>query len=119
MTDNEIIKALECCYGDNLMDCDSCPNKKTCADISVVNSVLDLINSQKTEIERLKLLKPTLHYWYEKCNDLVDELKTAKSEAIREFAERLKGKKYWDIDIDDYVFVNDIDNVVKEMTKIN
>ena len=41
-----------------------------------------------------------------------------KSEAIKEFAERLKEKKYGDFDIPDYVLVADIDNLVKQMTEV-
>lgn len=36
---------------------------------------------------------------------------------VKEFAERLKGKRHWDVDIPDYVFVKDIDEIKKEMTE--
>ena len=55
MTDNEIIKALECCKtGD---DCKGCPyyanGRYTCGE-HFNEDVLDLINRQKAEIERLQ-----------------------------------------------------------------
>ena len=57
MTDNEIIKALECCsYATTNRDCEKCSyypdedcTKKQCADI------INLINRQKAEIERLRV----------------------------------------------------------------
>ena len=43
-----------------------------------------------------------------------------KSEAIKEFAERLKEKLQWDVEFDNkLVFESDIDNLVKEMTEVN
>ena len=56
MTDNEIIKALECCV--NNQYCWLCilkDREDDCHDIS--KSALDLINRQKTEIERLRALQ--------------------------------------------------------------
>jgi FtsZ-binding cell division protein ZapB len=56
MTDNEIIKALECCV--NIEgDCESdCPLYEFCEEISytMVKAVFDLINRQKAEVEFLK-----------------------------------------------------------------
>lgn len=77
MTDNEIIKALECCQ--EYLDCGHCPlrTKKMCAN-TLTLAALDLINRQKAENERLlqKVQQPA-----------------TKSEAIKEFAERLcKGR---------------------------
>ena len=52
MTDNEIIKALECCINDK---CQECPlNKLFCGREVATEYALDLINRQKAEIERLK-----------------------------------------------------------------
>lgn len=46
-------------------------------------------------------------------------LKQIKSEAIKEFAERLKEKLQWDVEFDNkLVFESDIDNLVKEMTEV-
>ena len=44
------------------------------------------------------------------------ELLKVKSEAIKEFAERLKEKLQWDVEFENkIVFESDIDNLVKEM----
>lgn len=115
MTDNDIIKALECCGCDNYQ-CDNCPYAyKTC---TVYKDSLDLINSQKAEIERLRSMNraklATIH-------DLQIELKTAKSEAIKEFAERLKKRIYKGgvhPTVEDE-FICDIDNLIKEMVGDN
>ena len=110
MTDNDIIKALECCGCDNYQ-CDNCPYAyKTC---TVYKDSLDLINRQKAEIEQ----------WKEEANRYqnlwciaTDDIFKAKSEAIKEFAERLKhsffdnGYESPDVDFD-YL----VDNLVKEM----
>ena len=59
MTDNDIIKALECCISDE--NCENCPlyhkkieNACTLTVVEFYKEILDLINRQKAEIERLK-----------------------------------------------------------------
>ena len=58
LTDNEIIKALECCSKNSILQefCDVCPNLamgSQCMD-NMVRDALDLINRQKAEIETLR-----------------------------------------------------------------
>lgn len=66
MTDNEIIKALECCDG-SFDRCEECPldnvsqDKLRCWELE--KSALDLINRQKAENERLK----EFEYMYKEC----------------------------------------------------
>ena len=129
MTDNEIIKAMQCVMG-NDVSCSECEYQKalpfpSCRRMCAKNA-LDLINRQKAENESLKVDLA-------KCSIRLDNLyKTAdeiKSEAIKEFAERLKKyfKKfsgaYWmfkgepkHIPED---IIPDIDKIVKEMTEVN
>lgn len=125
MTDNDIIKALECCGCDNYQ-CDNCPYAyKTC---TVYKDSLDLINRQKAEIERLTaMLEAAEDYLYPLPfkNAFDDELAKAKSEAIKEFAERLKNafpegnrdNKCPAIYIDDYCYI--IDECAEEMVGDN
>lgn len=125
MTDNDIIKALECCGCDNYQ-CDNCPYAyKTC---TVYKDSLDLINRQKAEIERLTaMLEAAEDYLYPLPfkNAFDDELAKAKSEAIKEFAERLKNafpegnrdNKCPAIYIDDYCYI--IDECAEEMVGEN
>ena len=83
LTDNEIIKALECCCDDCGKSCEGkhCPMIAECqTDINALEkSALALINRQKAEIERylhsIKLLEKAVAQ--------------AKSEAYREFADKL------------------------------
>lgn len=142
MTDNEIIKALECCIStDNIVPkCEGCPYDgddllRPC-NYNLMNDSIALISRQKAEIERFtKRQKPTgasgykiengkvvfftnmlggCRHEYENLDEVVktlnellheayskdeiafalhcktEDLKTAKSEARKEFAERLK-----------------------------
>lgn len=102
----------------------------------------------KAEIERLKEESSdkerayTDEYclrkeWQDKCRQLLIEKQTAKSEAIKEFAERLKDHSrkmqssdfsgdFWDEAVDfsgdtwdEAVLVEDIDELVKEMVGEN
>lgn len=139
MTDNEIIKALEVC-GNPDIDCSECPMKKNYpfCNKSLYGIALDLINRQQAEIAELQseliITKNNFDNAKERCDvavkigqnmnekliDAYKMLQTAKSEAIKEFAERLKDKvdnpvliegKYIDRVIDI------IDNLVKEITE--
>lgn len=89
MTDNEIIKALECCIEDE--DCAHCPSIKEmpyCSNDIMVDA-LNLIKRQRAEIERLKNEIQTTKDAYimlQTKNEII------KSEAVKEFTERLKNK---------------------------
>lgn len=106
--------------------------------VGIFWNVLDLINRQKAKIERLKdlcgdcsmlkgeietisELEEQIEYWQRGYNDLIQELKTAKSEARKEFAERLKentvtvkiGKQTCKV-----ITVEGIDNLFLDFTKM-
>ena len=54
MTDNKIIKGLEICCRDTT--CDGCPYVGRCRyGENLLKDVIDLINRQKAEMERLKV----------------------------------------------------------------
>lgn len=138
MTDNEIIKAVGCCIGNT--KCDECPMFRTqnCMN-KVFGYALDLINRQKEKIkefdEKLVIRRGLIDYqkaeieqWKEEANKYqnlwciaVDDIEKVKSEAIKEFAERLKENCYTYSDICGYqstvVDVNHINNLVKEMAE--
>lgn len=118
-TDEEVIKALECCLNE---DCENCPARMCCDDDteSFVKYVFDLIARQKAEIESLE----AENRGFSICLD--SAVKTAlkiKCEAIKEFAKRLKCHSYQSVGDNGYispyreVAVEDIDNLVKEMTE--
>ena len=94
MTDNEIIKALDCCA--NCESCDfettNCPlvEEMECRSL-LAQKALDLITRQRTEIERLKEEKSKLENKIDEMYPLVMQLpnamQQAKSEAYKEFAD--------------------------------
>ena len=95
MTDNQIIKALEGCWLEG--NCEHCPMKKDNKCKAILRQiVLDLINRQQAEIERLNKQNEALHKRYINKHtaycELLDELEETKIESIKEFAERLKDK---------------------------
>ena len=120
MTDNEIIKALECFAIDKDFDdthCIGCAfEHKFCTanmseDIAIPS--LDLINRQKAEIERLKTnLSVELENFASEYDNKI------KSEAIKEFAERLQSKLAENTYLSALAFqaaIYDMHNLVKEM----
>ena len=131
VTDNEIIKALECCQFAFEMDktCDfHCPmcGVNFCQTRLLI-SALSLINRQKAEIERLNSWVVSLEDLCETKSTLLTDanwsLLTAKAEAIKEFAERLKinitmnntNDGYLDYAVDYNCLIEDVDDLVKEM----
>lgn len=129
MTDNEIIKSLECCAAPFSTKCKVCPlfNKDLCQDI-LLEKALDFIKRQKAEIERLTINMNAFGLGMIREKEKAD---TIRSEAIKEFAERLKeqpikcGLPLLGLQTKDEVeeYFNDImrqvgeaiDNLVKEM----
>ena len=106
MTDNEIIKELNLRIDD------------------FSRETLDLINRQKAEIERLREIA---NHKCQKCVSRTTEC--AKSEAIKEFAERLKEYELCmfcsfpnnkSLGSEQYIVLSDsIDDLVKEMKEVN
>ena len=134
MTDNEIIKVLECCGKE--YSCEKCAlntwldKKRDCIGAILVNA-LDLINrlqdekqalingqetlqntivEQKAEIDRLKHRKTELQIRNQ-------ELQHEKSEAIKEFIDELKNRVVNKYEYTDIRVFKEIDDLVKEMTK--
>lgn len=120
MTGEQVINDLHACideYGNR--DCGECSqeNWRVCRD-TLMKQCLDLINSQKSEIERLRSRDE------EFCLKTIP-FKKAQSEAIKDFAERLKATitinntidGYLDYAIDYSCLVEDIDDLVKEMAE--
>lgn len=114
MTDNEIIKALECCIND---DCDNCPDTFGNCEHNAMRNALNLINRQQADIERLQKINDSF-------TDIGKLYSEVKAEVVKEFAERLKKIIRLEDDCQydcvncyyecgDYVI--DIDNLVKEM----
>lgn len=96
MTDNDIIKALECCISTLPSDCRECPlfcetnSKMVCSKI-LIKLVFNLINRQRAEIERLTSIHDKLCC---EISDIVhinlEEYEKIRAEAVKGFVERLK-----------------------------
>lgn len=133
MTNEQIIRALECCasiqhYESNRCEKCSLREDHVCLD-TLMESVLDLVARQKAEIERLDELNDRLGNDVDVKLKLIYELEdksaNVKSEAIKEFADKLIVKldnealtefeMYDGYDIRDTKFI--IANLVKEMTE--
>lgn len=89
MTDDKIIKALECCGIDR---CDDCPcwTEELSCDHNLELLALDLINRQKAEIERLNALIDAVEEHFNPLpfkNNFDSYIVKIKSEARKEFAE--------------------------------
>ena len=128
MNDKEIIKALECCCVAEQQICreSKCPlfGNGNCFTELAIN-VLDLINRQKAEIERLE--KDRDEYPF-KCKvgnnseihsksiqDYDRVIKDIGNEAIKEFVERLKEEAHDIVLYGEIVTVSKIDRIAQEM----
>lgn len=94
-TDEEIIKALQCCR-DSSIKCIECPLYGKCSSLELEGYALDIINRQKEEIEKLKSKNKILslnadNAFQEGLNERRELFEPEiKSEAYKEFAERIK-----------------------------
>ena len=119
LSEASVIKALECCFLSEC-DCKDCPysDLEICDTAKMINIVIDLINRQKAEIERLndkyKCLEASSLIFKGGVDYFVKE-------AIKAFAERLKGEYagfdelHEEIGYDNLMCA--IDNLVAEMTE--
>lgn len=120
MTDNEIIKALHCKCGGEMV-CISCHYYARYPDCDryAVRDALSLINRQQAEIERLER---RVKEWRDAASIQSGLVSLARAVGIKEFAERVK--RYIDVGhlrpptekcFSELDVVNMIDNLVKEM----
>lgn len=116
MTDNDVIKALECCIKS---ECSKCPLKRSfCSENVAMEYALDLINRQNTEIAIYKNLYEDL-----KAENLetIKAINKCKAEAIREFVNLFYDEclevALTDGDLTILVNRRDFENLVREMTE--
>ncbi len=133
MTDNEIIKALECCKDAKLnQDCLDlkCPfaTEYGCnIDAEELrNAALDLINRQKAEIEKYRHIKETLNEFWDillrvkiakrkeepTLEEFAEAIQEIQAEAIKEFAERIKKHLLKN----GFIWCSEVEKIVDEMT---
>lgn len=131
MNENEIMKALECCIkAETWCDCESlgCPasteqgclfSLRTENDgentiyIEIIKDALDLINRKNSEIEKVRTELDRLTIYFDEAVEA--KLKTARAEAIKEFAERVKENEHAVYPGAFFVYVDAIDQIAKEM----
>lgn len=135
MTDEQIIKATECCIR-VIPQCSECPYRDAEDDFDCemhlrknAIQLLDVAKDQKAEIASLKRtigendkeivkLQKRIIFWHQDMDYRPEEI---KSEAIKEFAKRLKSQAYSYSDICGYrstvVDVVEIDRVLREMAE--
>lgn len=128
MTDNEIIKALECFAIDKDFDethCIGCAFEHQFCTANMSEDIaipaLALINRQKAEIDRLQNDLAQTEDAYKTVHEMngayAIKIDFAKAEAIKEFAAKIKEDAEWICD-DSYIedaLTEYIDNLVKEM----
>ena len=114
MTDKEIIKALDCCGRES---CLGCPYRdgKCHQGNPMIRDALDLITRQQAENDTLKNVIKNSFLKKAGCN--IDPLAEIKSEAYKEFADRLKetfpNNSHW------IKPREKVDNLLKEMAGEN
>ena len=132
-TDEEIVRNYEWCIGCTSDRCRECTmDEQGFCEEELQDLVLDLINRQKSEIERLKTenkiyidANQVIGYQRDQRDKEIDELQKQidgldvrenkiKAEAYKEFAERLKKETLSDRGYD-ILQQGTIDNILKEM----
>lgn len=120
MTDNEIIKALECCidsshFGDcfelgcPMASADGCDSYE---DNKLLKSALDLINRQKAEIERLEEDNEALNSAVDSALDIVNSnYQIGRTAGIKEFWEKLNHL------IKTHDLIRGVDRVIDDIAK--
>jgi predicted HAD superfamily phosphohydrolase YqeG len=83
-----------------------------------VLAIDEFISRQKAEIERLQDYNENLRCINtDLSNNLLDEVETARAEAVKEFAERLKEHTHDIVLYGEIVTMSKINNLVKEFTE--
>ena len=131
LTDNDIIRAMECCISPVYEECKKCPlyDDPTCRR-ELLKDTLDLFKRQQAEIERLEA---EVEKQYEQAEaDILGNMADGgvschwciaqhEANARKEFAKRLKAESVFLEDEDRYVGyavkMTDLDNLLEEMEK--
>ena len=125
MNKDAIKKALEYCAGDSIDDCKACPyadNGPFACSISMYKDACALITEQEKEIEPLKddyakLQELFAQYQMASDKEIRAQIKQAKIDVLNELKEK-RTTVFIDIDeVDEAVFIDDIDELLKEYKK--
>ena len=138
MNIDDIKKGLECCSNPRLSSCNNCPYNNngefSCRDGEMCKDALNLITEQEKKIERLKdenkencwkcieakrvteedyakLQEEFANYQIASDKEMIAQVKQAKIDVLN----RLKSLSIYDDNyLDGYVFIDDIDELLKE-----
>ena len=127
MNKDEIKKALEYCASNSINDCKNCPyanNGPFACSISMYKDALNLITEQEEEIEQLKddyakLQELFAQYQMASDKEIRAQIKQAKTDVLNELKEK-RTTIFIDIDldkVDEAVFIDDINEMIKELIK--
>ncbi len=124
LTEEQIIKAMQCVIGNNV-SCSECEYQKVLPFPSCrrmcAEQALDLINRKNAEIERLQNRNKFLEIEYKNQGNLFwARVQTSNLEAIKDFAERLKEIIYTHsnrVDVDGVVLLTRVDNIIDNLAK--
>ena len=125
MNKDAIKKALRYCASDSIADCKACPyadNGPFACSISMYKDACALITEQEKEIERLKddyakLQELFAQYQMASDKEIRAQIKQAKIDVLYELKEK-RTTVFIDIDkVDEAVFIDDIDELLKEYKK--
>ena len=125
MNKDDIKKALAYCASDSIADCKACPyadNGPFACSISMYKDAHTLITEQEKEIERLKddyakLQELFAQYQMASDKEIRAQIKQAKIDVLYELKEK-RTTVFIDIDkVDEAVFIDDIDELLKEYKK--
>ena len=122
MTDKEIIKALECCGGENYEDtCPKCPirSDENC-NCNLAKYSLDLINHQKAEIDKMKAIVDQSDTNCRRVINLIGgyerQVETARAEAVKDLIEKLT-EEYKEYTLADSVSIDRIFLSIKHIAR--
>ena len=127
MNKDAIKKALRYCASDSIADCKACPyadNGPFACSISMYKDACALITEQEKKIERLKddyakLQELFAQYQMASDKEIRAQIKQAKIDVLYELKEK-RTTVFIDIDkVDEAVFIDDIDELLKEYKKWN
>lgn len=122
LTDEEIVKALECCVKEKHKDCVHCGEFVSQFDCmrNAINNALDIIQRQKDEIERLKEDYANLKERYVKVLDLNEKVITEQQAEIKRLTSLYDGQSaYMTSSIGDLpLTVEGLRKAVDEITRL-
>lgn len=109
MIKTKLIKMLKCLDTSPQEYCSKCALNNECNRSTVIDSTIEYIENADKEIDRLNNIIKELSLFN------INNRMECYNQGIKDFVEKLKQKRQWDVNIPDYVFIADINYLVNEM----